>query len=149
MSNETFLVVQKHITTETAHRLMDYVGACANVHGHSYKWEVVVETPELGKNGIGLDFKDLKALMVEHIFVPYDHAILLHQDDPLVEVIRAHTPDTQRVVALPFNPTAECLAMHVGKTLEQHIDDLVSVCVWETETSYAKYVRIPYIKPPV
>jgi 6-pyruvoyltetrahydropterin/6-carboxytetrahydropterin synthase len=42
------------------HALRDYVGPCASVHGHNYRVQVCVEAPTLAKNGLLMDFSDLK-----------------------------------------------------------------------------------------
>ncbi len=51
--------VQAHY--DAAHRLRDYEGKCARLHGHRYVVEVALQTPEVGKSGMAYDFGDLKA----------------------------------------------------------------------------------------
>jgi 6-pyruvoyltetrahydropterin/6-carboxytetrahydropterin synthase len=140
--------VCKFITTETAHRLLQYRGKCAHVHGHSYKWVCEVGAPQL-QAGFVLDFSELKSFMVEYIEKRYDHALVLWDKDPLSLCTRHLAPpdDTciPRLVVHPFNPTAENLALHVGKQIEESLIGwsasirLVSLTVHETGTSFATY----------
>jgi 6-pyruvoyltetrahydropterin/6-carboxytetrahydropterin synthase len=50
--------VQAHY--DSAHLLRDYVGKCAQLHGHRYEVQVVVQAPDVGESGMVADFKDLK-----------------------------------------------------------------------------------------
>lgn len=149
------ITVRKHIVTETAHRLLDYVGKCAHVHGHSYKWEVELggHEQDMPHNGILIDFKELKALLQKYVHDVYDHALVLRKDDPLIQSAVAYqalvtgvSADTARVVIHSFNPTAENLATFVGQRFERALVGrvpfvrLVSFTVWETENSFARYV---------
>lgn len=50
---------------DAAHHLNGYDGACANLHGHTYKLEVWVRGKEIQLNNCGIlwDFKNLKDLL--------------------------------------------------------------------------------------
>lgn len=145
--------ITKQYRTETGHRLMDYDGKCAHLHGHSYLWEVTVEALVLNKQGFVLDFSYLKQFM-RQVIEPFDHAMLLRDDDPLAVYHRGRepslldTPDGElgRIVVLPFNPTAEYLAEYVGEQVQLRISynygdevKVVRVRVWETVNSYAEW----------
>jgi len=148
------IVVCKTMTTETAHRLIDYVGKCASIHGHSYKWEVTAALDGRGTqaNGISIDFGDLKAAMRAVIYDPFDHALVLSIEDPLVPTLQAPylmataadgTP--QKVVTFPWNPTAEKFASYTAMHLQSIGDaadngfDILRVRVWETANSYGQW----------
>lgn len=143
--------VTKCMTTETAHRLMNYEGKCAHIHGHSYRWEVTASliAMDLPLNGIAIDFKELKAAMREAIFDKYDHALVLSIHDPLLrasEMQVAADGRGQRVVALDCNPTAENMARIARTEIQRYFEReynpgtvLVElVRVWETADSHAE-----------
>ncbi|HOV52500.1 MAG TPA: 6-carboxytetrahydropterin synthase, partial [Methanothrix sp.] len=44
---------------DAAHSLPGYIGKCANLHGHTYQVEVVVEG-EIGEDGFVMDFYHMK-----------------------------------------------------------------------------------------
>lgn len=132
--------VTKQYRTETAHRLLDYDGRCAYIHGHSYLWEVTVESNQLDKQGMVVDFKELKQAM-DHTLDPLDHALVLHHQDPLL----AQLSGQGRVIRWPKNPTAENYAEGCAQTVQSWFDarDIPVVVVacrcWETATSYATW----------
>lgn len=68
-------------STSTAHRLVEYDGACSNVHGHNFDWDVTLQVSmeKTGSDNMPLDFKDVADLLDET-----DHAILLNEKDALV-----------------------------------------------------------------
>lgn len=128
--------VTKSIWTETAHRLMHHPGRCAHLHGHSYEWRITVDAERLDEQGMVIDFSDLKRLCAA-VLDPLDHATLLHESDPLVELL-----PRQRLITVPFPPTAEHLAAYVGCELAQSIGELhgprvhlARIELWETRSS--------------
>lgn len=143
------LEVTKQLRTETAHRLMDYDGRCAHLHGHSYLWEVTATAPELSSNGMIVDFKDLKAAM-NTVLDEFDHALVLRNDDPLlspdlppaVALFKATNGKTPRLHLWRDNPTAENFAVYaaveVQRLLPKHVR-ITRVRVWETATSYGEW----------
>jgi 6-pyruvoyltetrahydropterin/6-carboxytetrahydropterin synthase len=53
--------VMIQMSFSAAHYLRNYVGKCANLHGHNYKVEVHVRGQKLNETGMLIDFADLKA----------------------------------------------------------------------------------------
>ncbi|MDB5084048.1 MAG: queD [Bacilli bacterium] len=120
--------VTKIFTFDSAHRLDDYVGKCANLHGHTYRLEVEMKgVPDY--RGIVVDFGDIKQIVNEEIISKYDHQFLNE--------------------LLPFNTTAENMVGHffeiidnrLQKTTDTEPVELQRVRLWETPTSYAEMVR--------
>jgi 6-pyruvoyltetrahydropterin/6-carboxytetrahydropterin synthase len=58
MSKTARLVVR--FSFAAAHHLQHHSGACANVHGHTWRGHVVVEAPVNERTGMAVDFGDLK-----------------------------------------------------------------------------------------
>ena len=72
---------------ETAHALLGYDGACRHIHGHSYKLVVtIIGTPlqdeSHPKNGMVMDFGDLKKTVENAVIEPFYHALLLNKNAP-------------------------------------------------------------------
>jgi 6-pyruvoyltetrahydropterin/6-carboxytetrahydropterin synthase len=87
-----------------AHRLTGYPGDCCRTHGHNWGVTAFVRCQELDALGMGLDFRDIKAL-VRDTLESMDHACL--NDLP------------------PFaedNPTAENIARHLYGELSRLLD---------------------------
>jgi 6-pyruvoyltetrahydropterin/6-carboxytetrahydropterin synthase len=115
------------ITTSfsAAHYLREYEGTCEKLHGHNWKIEVAVETGELDRAGMGLDFRVLKEKTAE-VIAALDHSVL-NELPPFLEQ----------------NPSSENLARHIFSELVEAVDDgrvrLRGVKVWESDTSWAEY----------
>ena len=48
-----------------AHRLRDYEGACAAIHGHNWDVEVFIRGEALDERGMLVDFRELRSRMRE------------------------------------------------------------------------------------
>jgi len=117
-----------------AHRQYGDPSPCGRLHGHNWKVEIeIVGEPD--DIGYVVDFKDIKETIMS-----WDHAVLLHRDDPLCDVLEQAN---QRVVRLPTNPTCEHLADHLARhileTRSERID-VIYITVWENERSWARVV---------
>lgn len=115
--------ITKQFKFEAAHFLPNYEGACNNLHGHSYLLEISLEgyPKENGSEmGMVMDFGRLKKIVNEEIIEKMDHHLL--NDIPGLE-----------------NPTAEKMVVWVWNILFEKLPDIVSVKLWETETSYVEY----------
>ena len=137
------LRITKQLSFEMAHALLGYDGKCQNIHGHSYKLFVTVEGVPLHdnnnhKNGMVMDFGDVKRCIEETIIQKFDHALVMPQSD-------RYNPEALKPIAkllvVPFQPTTENLLMHFAELLQPAIPQnlkLYSLRLHETETSYAE-----------
>ena len=111
-------------TFSAAHQLRDYKGSCGEMHGHTWKVRVEVETDSLDDIGMTLDFKDLM-IKSNSVIKRFDHRCL-NQISPF---------DKE-------NPTAENIARYVysevEKLLPEHIK-ISEVIVWESSNYGVKY----------
>ena len=115
----------KTFTFDSAHKLVGYDGLCANMHGHTYKIEIIIKGTELNKLGLLLDFNELKDICKKHIIEVCDHKILNE-----VKLFRDQ------------NPTAEFMAKIFFDILKEQLKGnavIHAVGVWETPTSQATY----------
>ncbi len=106
-----------------AHFLRNYQGPCKNLHGHTWKVEVTIQSENLNDLGLVLDFRDLKKRLKE-VLTPIDHVCL--NDLPYFQQI---------------NPSTENLAKYIygefAKVASPFI--LKRVRVWESDTSSVTY----------
>lgn len=112
-------------TVSMGHRLPSYAGDCASPHGHNVLFEVSVAT-----HGQFVDFKQVDACLGA-VLQDLDHAMVLHEADPLLPVLRGMG---FRTVALSVEPTTEALAQLVFNEMSLR---LAVECVVVHET--AKY----------
>jgi 6-pyruvoyltetrahydropterin/6-carboxytetrahydropterin synthase len=102
----SFAVVVKH-NAETAHRLPHLPGKCVSLHGHSWWFEITVEAPTLGQDGLLVEFGPLKKQIRTWIDTHIDHGVMLGPQDPLLPLLRANDCKVHEV---PGYPTVENVA---------------------------------------
>lgn len=128
--------VTKELAFCFGHRLMHYNGKCRQLHGHNARAVVTVAANELDELGMVADFSALRRHVGDWIDRTLDHKMILHQDDPLVPVLREMGDP---VLAIPDHPTTENLAKLIFEYVEREGYPVVEVTLWETPTSYATY----------
>jgi 6-pyruvoyltetrahydropterin/6-carboxytetrahydropterin synthase len=107
------------------HLLSEIGGKCEELHGHNFKVEVTVGSPELNSEGILIDFRLLKKWLKD-ILDQMDHQ---HLND------------------LPFfkdkNPSSENIACFLYREMQSKVADsgikMLRVKVWESETAAVTY----------
>lgn len=135
------------------HRVLGHEGACKLLHGHNYRIHFTVAPWRSPKGGhkdhldtVGrvLDFSVINTRLCEWLEENWDHRLLLNQDDPLRGILSKYP--SAGVVLVPFNPTAENMAIHlveeVGpRELAGTRCELISVTVEETRKCSATYSK--------
>lgn len=66
------MLIAKEFTFDAAHKLLNYKGKCANLHGHTYTLQVVL-IGEVQKNGMVYDFENVKNVVSEKVITILDH----------------------------------------------------------------------------
>ena len=129
--------IAKEFWFSMGHTLHNHPGKCANLHGHNYRLQVVVESDRLNHQGMVMDFGDLKEIVNGVIDDNYDHRFLVAGFDPRAEPLQAIDPT---VVVTQYNPTVEMLAeaIKAGIYAKMHTATLSNITLWETENSYAE-----------
>jgi 6-pyruvoyltetrahydropterin/6-carboxytetrahydropterin synthase len=140
--------VTKEFHWEAAHRLTDYIGACANIHGHSYRAEVTVScldaTPGMLINGMIMDFTEMKFIIDGWIHSNWDHALIINQVD--IELIDLISKIKQRTYIMSCNTTAENMAMKLMHEINAIFDlsdqgyRIIKVRLWETENNSVEVI---------
>lgn len=69
--------VRKSIDIDFAHHVRGHLGPCINLHGHTWKFEVVVAAHELDAQGFVLDFSVLKRKVLTPVHALLDHALAI------------------------------------------------------------------------
>ena len=123
-------IITTEVETCTEHRLLDYRGKCAHLHGHNYRWVMRLGTlVQDEKYGIGVDFGHVKEHLKRYTD-PFDHSMVLREDDPAIPFLKE---TGQRLVVLNANPTAENLSTLLATVLtELYLNSWVNIELWET-----------------
>jgi 6-pyruvoyltetrahydropterin/6-carboxytetrahydropterin synthase len=138
--------VTKEFSFEMAHALWNYDGPCRNVHGHSYRLFVTLRGEPLvedssPKNGMVIDFGDLKKIVRKEIVDVFDHAVVVSKDFDR-EKTEMFSKLFGNTVVVDYQPTCENLvadfAARIARLLPRGIQ-LYSMKLNETATSYAEW----------
>jgi len=138
--------ITKEFNFEMAHALTGYDGPCRNIHGHSYELSVtLLGTPESNnlspKNGMVIDFSDLKALIKDRIIKIFDHALVLNRNTDSEKLQNLKEYNNQ-LILVDYQPTSENLLLdfvdRIINLLPSGIE-LHSLKLRETDTSYSEW----------
>jgi 6-pyruvoyltetrahydropterin/6-carboxytetrahydropterin synthase len=142
----TLIRVTKEFSFEMAHALWNYDGPCRNVHGHSYRLFVTlsgvpVDDLQNPKNGMVIDFTELKSIVKKEIISLFDHAVTVsgNYDLKKMELFRSMFGNT---VIVNYQPTCENLVADFAARIKKHLPEKVrlhSLKLYETATSFAEW----------
>lgn len=143
------MLIRKLFKFENAHIVRDCTTQrCSeNIHGHSYKIEVLLESNYLDDGQMVYDF-GLTKRSIKEMIDSFDHAITLWSKDDS-EYIAAMKLYSNRWVELPVSPSAEQFSRVIYLIVERILEctdmqngerevTLHSIIVHETETGYAQ-----------
>lgn len=136
----------KAFNFEMAHVLPGHDGPCKHIHGHTYELFVTiigepVDDPSSPKNGMIMDFKDLKALVREAVINDFDHALVMNRKHVPGDLNTEHDM-FKRVILVEYQPTSENLIRDFVNRISSRLPEnlaLHSLRLRETLTSYAEW----------
>ena len=64
-----------------AHYIKGHNGNCQNIHGHTWKFELILGSPSLDKLGMVIDFKEIDVRIFNLIKRVLDHSLLISMSD--------------------------------------------------------------------
>ena len=139
--------ITKEFTFETGHALHGYDGLCKNVHGHSYKLAVtLIGTPiddvAAVKNGMLIDFSDLKKIVKREIVDQFDHSTVLNITTPHKELADEMESRGHKVVRVHYQPTCELMLVDFAAKIKDKLPasvTLYSLRLRETGTAFAEW----------
>jgi 6-pyruvoyltetrahydropterin/6-carboxytetrahydropterin synthase len=129
-----------------AHVLWNYDGPCRNVHGHSYRLFVTItgkpsDDANSPKNGMVIDFTDLKKIVKDQIISVFDHSVVLGSNFDKAK-LQAFSSMFGNTVLVDYQPTCENLVADFAGRIALLLPDgirLHSLKLYETATSYAEW----------
>lgn len=141
------------------HRVAGHESKCAFLHGHNYRVHFNCQAPALDSLGRVVDFSVIKSTMCLWLEENWDHKFIAWESDPVVSLLLRATmgfSDEEStvhgsIVLVPFNPTAENMALHLlheigPKLLEGAGVTLVEVRIEETRKCSASASLMGYVE---
>ena len=128
--------VSREIDFCYGHRLLDYQGKCQHLHGHNGKVCITIESAGLDRQGMVLDFSEIKRVVSRWIDEQLDHRMLLRRDDPAVLLLQQLG---EPMFLMDVNPTAENIAKLIFDYAVAQGFPVVEVRLWETVVCSASY----------
>lgn len=123
------------------HRVCKHESKCRHLHGHNYRIHFHCESDQLDEIGRVIDFSVIKEKLCMWIELNWDHRFLVWEHDPFAQRLLDIDP---LVVLVPFNPTAENMAIYLVERIApiQLADTgvrLAEVTIEETAKCHATY----------
>lgn len=139
--------ITKIFTFETAHVLYNYDGKCKNMHGHSYKLFVTVKGQpaddlENPKNGMVVDFGDIKNIVKSEVIDVWDHAVLVNGKSPHKALGEELSRQGHRTIFCDYQPTCENMLYDIAAKIKAKLPPSVTLAylkLHETENSYGEW----------
>jgi 6-pyruvoyltetrahydropterin/6-carboxytetrahydropterin synthase len=138
--------VTREFTFEMAHVLWNYDGPCRNVHGHSYRLFVTISGTPFNdindpKNGMVIDFTDLKNIVLKEIVDVFDHAVTVSRVFDK-EKMQMMSETFGNLVIVDYQPTCENLVADFAARIKKKLPpgvNLHSLRLFETAKSFAEW----------
>jgi 6-pyruvoyltetrahydropterin/6-carboxytetrahydropterin synthase len=138
--------VTREFTFEMAHVLGNYDGPCRNVHGHSYRLFVTISGTPVNdssspKNGMVMDFTDLKNIILSNVISVFDHSVAVSKDFDR-DKMEMLTKTFGNTAVVDYQPTCENLVIDFASRIKTHLPagiSLHSLKLYETAKSYAEW----------
>jgi 6-pyruvoyltetrahydropterin/6-carboxytetrahydropterin synthase len=136
----------KEFKFEMAHALKGYDGPCRNIHGHSYELYVTIKGEPIQeasspKNGMLMDFGDLKKIVRNSIVEEFDHSLVLNRRSA-DEFLPLQSEVFGKTILVDYQPTSENLLIDFAARLIPLLPPNVvlhNLRLRETVTSFAEW----------
>lgn len=117
------------------------------MHGHSYKLFVTVKGNPINdldhsKNGMVMDFGDLKKIVNSQIVNEWDHAVMLNANSPHKGLGQNLEKEGHKVIYCDFQPTCENMLYEIAKKIKNKLPleiQLAYLKLHETENSFGEW----------
>lgn len=138
--------VTKIFHFEMAHAIHGYIGACKNIHGHSYELHVSVKSKKqendyLPAPGFEVDFKVIKEIIHTHIIKILDHKLIL--SEAFLENTKI-SPVPENLILWKVEPSAENLLHFIQQKVNASLPSSITLSklkLFETKDSYAEWEK--------
>jgi 6-pyruvoyltetrahydropterin/6-carboxytetrahydropterin synthase len=144
--NKEKIRVTKIFSFDMAHALSGYDGPCKNIHGHTYHLHISLRGVPLNntsspKQGMVIDFGDVKNIVKRRVIDRFDHALVLNKFSKYGNE-KLFVDHFEKVHYVDFQPTCENLLLHIKDSILGEFSneiEVIRVRLDETPTSYSEW----------
>ncbi len=148
MSKRTKIKLTKAFSLDIRHALYKYDGEPKDTYGPSVQLQITVSgyplvEPNHPKDGMVVDFIDLKNTIKEIIITPFNHAVILNEKSH--SGLKAHLKGIhEKIIEVPFQPTCENILLYFVELLQDTFKEMPNVelarlRLYETVSSYVEW----------
>jgi len=128
--------ISRYHDISMGHRVYGHEGACKFIHGHNYRFHFTLEPVDydhhftedgtstardqgLDRVGRVIDFSVIKSKLCQWLEDNWDHKMILWEMDPIFSTLFYYldADAANALVKVPFNPTAENIAIYMVEVL--------------------------------
>ena len=114
MNKATVVTAQRYHDISCGHRVVGHEAKCRFLHGHNYRIHFECSAKSLDNLGRVIDFGVIKTTLCQWLENEWDHKFLVwEQDSEMNFVFGPSQMLRDSLVWVPFNPTAENMALHL------------------------------------
>lgn len=104
-----------------AHRLVEYPGACARIHGHNWTVQVTVSASDVDDKGMVVDLVELKQ-HIDDCVSQFDHRVI---ND--VQPFDTVNPTSENIAKYLYDYVAERISVHVESVQVAEVEEYAVV----------------------
>ena len=141
------MIIQKSYKFYAAHRNEELNDKCSNLHGHRYGITCHFEVERSGS--LTTLFGDFDEKIEPFLKEEYDHAMLIHTNDPLYGSLLRHmeeNSETLKLKCLPYPTTVENLGHKLFSEITEMGFRLSRIEIRETDSSVLHYSREDWVE---
>lgn len=122
---QSIITARRYHDISCGHRVVGHENKCRGLHGHNYRITFECMAPGLDQVGRVIDFGVMKSKLCMWVEDNWDHKMLLWSTDPVNVLLQRAASNVefdkdveiavllQSLKLVPFNPTAENMALHL------------------------------------
>ena len=141
------MIIQKEYKFYAAHRNEELNDKCRNLHGHRYGITCFFEVERTGS--LTTLFGDFDEKIEPFLKQGYDHAMLIHVNDPLYKTLLRHMEETGedlKLKCMARPSSVENLAYQLFAEIVEMGFQLQALEIRETDTSVVHYTRNDWVE---
>jgi 6-pyruvoyl-tetrahydropterin synthase len=121
------LKIKIDVSFEASHRIINYIGSCQFLHGHTYYLTIIADITNFDWKGMAIDIDVIKNLIKSN----YDYKTLVAEGDE--KLLRWLKAENQPFKIIKNNTNLENIAIDILNTLKNNIPNIENIFIEITQ----------------